>query len=394
MENTATYLEKQSLALKVIKINKYGQKEYKNMLQLQQVNPDHCNLVRLIEHFQIKNAHCLVYEKLDQSMSDFMRANKLRRLQLSEIRAIAQQMLVSLQTLESLKIVHSDIKPDNIMLVNQKSHPFKVKLIDFGLALKKSKMRTGLNLQNERYRAFEVIMGLPLDGGVDMWGLACCLAYFYIGKHLFDGDNIRDHLGKLLSFMGEPDDDLIQSAFFKEKFFKKLETDSRKTWVFKQNSGLISSKKFISLLKEMLQMDKEKRIKPSEALNHNFITMNHLSEFRKTTYVRKAEKIMDPFKPQSKEVSSLKRSPLSYTDKTRSSDEKLHSLDKSCGTNEANSRKSYIALSESVLDKKPSSSFLCDGTQKVHLKRDCSRPRTPPPARGGAPKSPRTGRVE
>uniref|UniRef100_A0A8C6KQF3 Protein kinase domain-containing protein n=1 Tax=Nothobranchius furzeri TaxID=105023 RepID=A0A8C6KQF3_NOTFU len=243
---------KQSLALKVIKINKYGQKEYKNMLQLQQVNPDHCNLVRLIEHFQIKNAHCLVYEKLDQSMSDFMRANKLRRLQLSEIRAIAQQMLVSLQTLESLKIVHSDIKPDNIMLVNQKSHPFKVKLIDFGLALKKSKMRTGLNLQNERYRAFEVIMGLPLDGGVDMWGLACCLAYFYIGKHLFDGDNIRDHLGKLLSFMGEPDDDLIQSK-------KHLE-------------------EFISLLKEMLQMDKEKRIKPSEALNHNFITMNHLSD--------------------------------------------------------------------------------------------------------------------
>uniref|UniRef100_A0A8C6KSV5 Protein kinase domain-containing protein n=1 Tax=Nothobranchius furzeri TaxID=105023 RepID=A0A8C6KSV5_NOTFU len=232
-----------------------GTHEYKNMLQLQQVNPDHCNLVRLIEHFQIKNAHCLVYEKLDQSMSDFMRANKLRRLQLSEIRAIAQQMLVSLQTLESLKIVHSDIKPDNIMLVNQKSHPFKVKLIDFGLALKKSKMRTGLNLQNERYRAFEVIMGLPLDGGVDMWGLACCLAYFYIGKHLFDGDNIRDHLGKLLSFMGEPDDDLIQSH-----------------------------RRCQSLLKEMLQMDKEKRIKPSEALNHNFITMNHLSEFRKTTY--------------------------------------------------------------------------------------------------------------
>ena len=44
------------------------------------------------------------------------------------------QVTTALLHLEALEIIHSDLKPDNIMIVDRKQQPLKVKLIDFGLA--------------------------------------------------------------------------------------------------------------------------------------------------------------------------------------------------------------------------------------------------------------------
>lgn len=65
---------------------------------------------------------------------------------------LSLQLLVALDALEYLGIVHSDIKPDNIMVVNAESEPLRVKLIDFGLAFPTSKIWRGMQIQNESYR--------------------------------------------------------------------------------------------------------------------------------------------------------------------------------------------------------------------------------------------------
>ena len=62
------------------------------------------------------------------------------------------QLLVALDALKGLGILHTDIKPENIMCVNQLDQPFKVKLIDFGLAITSSKVQTGLVIQPVGYR--------------------------------------------------------------------------------------------------------------------------------------------------------------------------------------------------------------------------------------------------
>ena len=50
-----------------------------------------------------------------------------------------------------------------------------------------------------------------------------------------------------------------------------------------EGSDLLAEKvdrgEFVSLLKKMLFIDAEKRITPSEALNHPFVTMQHLLDF-------------------------------------------------------------------------------------------------------------------
>lgn len=86
----------------------------------------------MIEHFQYKGHICLVLEMLDVSVDDYVRNNG--PLRLSEIQMVTRQLLVALRGLKSIGVVHADIKPDNIMLVNHQFHPFKVKVTDFGIS--------------------------------------------------------------------------------------------------------------------------------------------------------------------------------------------------------------------------------------------------------------------
>uniref|UniRef100_A0A8D3C6K6 Protein kinase domain-containing protein n=1 Tax=Scophthalmus maximus TaxID=52904 RepID=A0A8D3C6K6_SCOMX len=132
--------------------------------------------------------HCLVFEMLDRSLFHQMVQRECMPLSLSEIRPLTHQLLVTLEALKSIGIIHTDIKLDNIMLVNHKDQPFKIKLIDFGLALPVSQVKVGMYMQNLKYRAPEVTLGLPLSEAVDMWGVGCIMTSLYFGTSLFPWD--------------------------------------------------------------------------------------------------------------------------------------------------------------------------------------------------------------
>lgn len=65
---------------------------------------------------------------------------------------LSLQLLEALDTLNVLGILHTDIKPDNIMFVNVHDQPLRVKLIDFGAALPASQVQLGMELQPAGYR--------------------------------------------------------------------------------------------------------------------------------------------------------------------------------------------------------------------------------------------------
>lgn len=65
---------------------------------------------------------------------------------------LSLQLLVALDALKELSILHTDIKPDNVMIVNMQDQPFRVKLIDFGEAILASKVKPGIELQAVGYR--------------------------------------------------------------------------------------------------------------------------------------------------------------------------------------------------------------------------------------------------
>uniref|UniRef100_A0A3P9JXS5 Protein kinase domain-containing protein n=1 Tax=Oryzias latipes TaxID=8090 RepID=A0A3P9JXS5_ORYLA len=208
-----------------------GQMEINALQGFSQIDADDHNLVKFMESFKYKKYTCIAFEALDQSLLHFMEKRDFHPLTVDEIRTITWQLIVALKGLKSINLVHCDIKLDNIMLVDQGSEPFRVKLIDFGLAEKIGHMRTGAPIQNICYRAPEVILGLPLDQRVDLWT---------VGYVLFTKENSQD----------------VWNCLDKTKL-KELE-------------------QLVDLLKRMLMEDPSKRISPSEALHHPFFTMGRV----------------------------------------------------------------------------------------------------------------------
>lgn len=108
--------------------------ELKILRILQSVDSDKFCIVRFLESFTDDTKLCFVFELLDQNLYEYQKENDFVPLPIRHIRSITKQVLIALQKLKELSIVHTDIKPENIMLVEKAKFPFKVKLIDFGSA--------------------------------------------------------------------------------------------------------------------------------------------------------------------------------------------------------------------------------------------------------------------
>uniref|UniRef100_A0A3B5QXM4 Protein kinase domain-containing protein n=1 Tax=Xiphophorus maculatus TaxID=8083 RepID=A0A3B5QXM4_XIPMA len=301
-----TKLDNEELvAVKVLRKDcfKEGKKEAKILRKILQLDPEKNNLLKFIESFKYKGYLCLAFEILDVSVFDFIKSRGFVPLSLSEIRVIAQQLLVALNALKSAGLVHADIKPDNIMFVNHRSQPLKVKLIDFGLAVKVSKLWFVGTVQAIGYRAPEVILGLKMDESVDMWSLGCSLAYMYLGYNLYPTHCVYEVIRAIVHIHGQPPDDVLKDGMDVQHFFTKL-TDSSHC-KFRLNTPAeytnatgygtqfkSDSLGFISLLKQMLLVDPEVRITPGDALSHRFITMNNFSGERNDSCGASASKMV------------------------------------------------------------------------------------------------------
>uniref|UniRef100_A0A3P9JAR6 Protein kinase domain-containing protein n=1 Tax=Oryzias latipes TaxID=8090 RepID=A0A3P9JAR6_ORYLA len=248
----------EDVAVKFIK-RKEGLKELKMLKKINAFDPDKNCFLKMLDHFEYKSLICVVFEKLDQTLSDIFLKRNQRPFDVCELRPVAQQLLVALRALKTIGLVHCDIKLNNVMFVNHQSYPYKVKLIDFGLAREKTSLRRLSNIQIVGYKAPEVVFDCPLDEAVDMWSVGCVLAGMYKAKHFYPRTCLKPS-----EYMGSP---------------------------------INTFRKFKSLIKQMLCVDQKTRITPEEALNHNFFTMKHLSEGTKDPYVTSAREIMSVCEP-------------------------------------------------------------------------------------------------
>ncbi|KAF0033525.1 hypothetical protein F2P81_013591 [Scophthalmus maximus] len=319
---------KELVALKAVQEN-YGKRELDTLKALRELDQDKNNLVRFYKHHEQRGMVYLEFELLDITIYEYMDKSG-RPLLLSEIQVITQQMLVALNALKSISLVHADIKPNNIMLVNHKLQPMKVKLIDFGLTIPVNTV-TRKNFQVLHFRAPEVMLGLPLNEATDMWCLGSVLAYMYLGQSLHTQGQCKYlTMKKIVEMHGQPAYYMLKNGKYTKEYFLKDSYDSSwwlintcsssghehsrekrayfDLWSYSFDSrtytrNLVESYEgsripsfgnldefvlsrqdtmeyeetqvFSSLLKQMLEVDPEKRITPSEALQHPFMTLKH-----------------------------------------------------------------------------------------------------------------------
>ncbi|KAA8587177.1 hypothetical protein FQN60_001013 [Etheostoma spectabile] len=300
------------VALKIYKNKAFIEeaKEEASILRiLKELGSDQFNIVKWHDSFTFEGRYYLEFEELDISLTEFLQMSPSKSLGLTDVRPIVQQLATALDFLKSTGFAHSDLKPDNIMMVDRVRQPLRVKVIDFGLALNHPENWTGATLQTRWYRAPEILLGAPFDEAIDVWSLGCIAAEMLMGTVLFPGCDSYDMMRHINLIVGKAPDRILNDGMYTRQYFRpKYHIWNPPFWTFMSSlekrhytftpctikslsdvtkvpanlSAQDASAQecdrvsFADLLTKLLDMDALQRIKPSQILQHPFITTSHL----------------------------------------------------------------------------------------------------------------------
>lgn len=141
----------------------------------------------------------MVMELLDGVPLGAAAAQGLSQRELVELVA---EVLSALETAHEQGVVHRDLKPDNIMLVERRGRR-TVKILDFGLAKiteagpgEAALTQAGMVFGTPRYMSPEQASGEPVDGRSDLYAVGVILYELFSRGPLFDGNTIAEILTK------------------------------------------------------------------------------------------------------------------------------------------------------------------------------------------------------
>ena len=146
---------------------------------------DHPNIIRYMANFEIdKNIHIMMEYADRGSLHDFIKTQK-SDISASEVVRILAQIVSGLRFMHDKRILHRDLKTQNIFLF---SRPNLVKIGDLGIA----KVMTTHNqtvVGTCSYISPELCEARSYDEKSDIWSLGCCLYELMVRKRAFDGSN-------------------------------------------------------------------------------------------------------------------------------------------------------------------------------------------------------------
>jgi dual specificity tyrosine-phosphorylation-regulated kinase 2/3/4 len=242
------------------------------------------SVVNFTQSFYFRGHLCISTELLGINLYEFIKAHDFRGFSIKLIRRFTRQILSSLTLLQAKKVIHCDLKPENILLVHPLSSDIRV--IDFGSScFENEKVYT--YIQSRFYRSPEVILGMSYGMPIDMWSLGCILAELYTGYPIFPGENEQEQLACIMEVFGPPEKHLIEKSTRKKLFFDSL-GKPRITVSSKGRRRRPSSKElrqvlkcddeaFLDFISRCLRWDPARRLSPSEALRHEFMTGHKLA---------------------------------------------------------------------------------------------------------------------
>ncbi|ELU44690.1 CMGC/DYRK/DYRK2 protein kinase [Rhizoctonia solani AG-1 IA] len=254
--------------------------EIKILESLKKWDPEEkSHVLKMNEYFTFRNHLCIVTELLSINLYELIKANGFAGFTTALIRRFTTQMLASLVLMRQHRIVHCDLKPENVLLL----HPAKsaLKVIDFGSScFEHEKVYT--YIQSRFYRSPEVILGMNYHMAIDMWSLGCILAELYTGFPIFPGENEQEQLACIMEVLGVPDKDLVNRSSRKRLFFESngqprpvVNSKGRRRRPGSKTLAQVlrcDDELFIDFIAKCLIWDPERRLKPQPALRHPFIT--------------------------------------------------------------------------------------------------------------------------
>ncbi|XP_030558296.1 cyclin-dependent kinase 4 [Drosophila novamexicana] len=174
---------------------------------LKQLNTyDHANIVKLLDVCQFlerdgKLLILLVFEHLEQDLSDLIEALPPSGMSPTNIQRLSRELLTGVDFLHAHRIIHRDLKPQNL-LVSSQGH---LKIADFGLAKTYGRdMKLTSVVVTLWYRAPEVLLAQGYNSSVDIWSAACIIFELFNRKPLFPGNSEKNQLDRIFELTGRP----------------------------------------------------------------------------------------------------------------------------------------------------------------------------------------------
>ncbi|XP_030623635.1 SRSF protein kinase 3 [Chanos chanos] len=273
-------------------------------------------IVQLLDEFKIAGVNgihmCLVLELLGPDLRTWQLCFGTPGLELTCIKRILTQILEGLDYLHThCKIIHTDIKPENILLsLETQSHQTKAgrpqilgnkstgnnAIIPDWITLKIADLGSSCwvykhfceEIQTRQYRSLEVLLGADYGPPADIWSLACLAFELATGDSLFEpraGKTFsleEDHIAHIIELLGKIPAAVALSGKYSSDYFNQKGDLKRigvlRPWslyevlVEKYHFLLREASMFSDFLLHMLDFVPERRATAAQCLKHPWLT--------------------------------------------------------------------------------------------------------------------------
>ncbi|KAK4883458.1 hypothetical protein RN001_006777 [Aquatica leii] len=261
------------VALKKIKLEKFtnrGESEGIPSTALREISLlkglRHSNIIELLDVICKPPNLYLVFEYLEIDLKKYV-DNVEKHMSEDLIKSFLKQLLEGIGYLHMHRILHRDLKPQNILL-DKEGH---IKLADFGLSRSFSlPTRTYTHeVVTLWYRAPELLLGSRVYcTAIDIWSIGCILAEMITKQPIFPGDSEIDQLYKIFKLLGTPNEDIWPGVSRLPDFQRKFPE-----WEIQPPSKFVptGNQDIKTFIDNLLVYNPKKRITAQVALNYDFL---------------------------------------------------------------------------------------------------------------------------
>ncbi|CAF2758487.1 unnamed protein product [Rotaria sp. Silwood2] len=228
----------------------------------------HNNIVSLHDIIFNQTTLTLVFEYVEKDLKQYM-DDCGNILNIKNVRLFLFQLLRGLDYCHSKKILHRDLKPQNL-LINERG---ELKLADFGLArIKSFPTKTySHEVVTLWYRPPDVLLGsTEYSTPIDIWAVGCIFYEMACGRPLFAGTKVDEELYLIFKCLGTPNEKTLPGVTTNPDFqalrfpYYHGESLNHLAPRLDQNG--------IDLLEKFLRYNPHSRISAHDAMMHKFFS--------------------------------------------------------------------------------------------------------------------------
>ena len=196
----------ESCAIKIIRSRENREaalNEIETLTKIKDNDPNNMRrCLRIRDCFEADGHIFLITDLYGKNLSQLIRSTDASNIDLSFVRRVAKQVFSAVTFVHSLRLIHTDIKPENLVLRRDSTtvRP-EIVLIDFGSSETEPTFSSNI-ITTPLYRAPEVILRQGWGQPCDVWSVGCVLYEVLTRRALFNPVDSTDHLAMIETISG------------------------------------------------------------------------------------------------------------------------------------------------------------------------------------------------